>query len=249
MVERKRFLPKEAWRWVAVALIGFSLNSSTGQKEESQAVGENVLPETPWGQNLERGHLSSRGERWVLRTRPVPESPPESTQERKVESQWFKVKERMEAFPEKFSLQDFEDLEIYFPIYFEAEEKYHLSWFLLWIIHREESQVSRDPEAFTGRNGYRGPMQRDPGIYPENYVDEAVLGVPDYLFKIQTRHPTDTREIYFAAKKLRLNINNSGQEGLGAIWGALHGYSAKAPAIARFEIYRAYQGIFPDLTP
>lgn len=164
-------------------------------------------------------------------------------QEARAQQKWEEVKAIMETHPEKFSPQDFEDLKIYFPIYWEVATKYGqnkaFDWYTLWIFHKEETTVSQDEGTLAGENGYIGAMQRDPDFYPESYVDEAVKGLPECLKEISTRDPTDLREIAFAGRKL-----SEDYERLKDRRGAFRAYCAQFYADRRYFKDLALREIF-----
>lgn len=179
-----------------------------------------------------------------LRVRPIIEPSAEMV----CRSHWLEVEKVLKACPEEFSEQDFSDLQIYFPIYFKAGEKYDIPWYLLWIIHQQESDVSRDEYALLGRDGFNiGAMQRAWRVYPDSVAEQAAAFAPDFLREIQTRDPNDLREICFAAWKLDADgkwwSRQSGQTGDEAIHKALGAYCASIYADQRFEIYLALKPI------
>lgn len=161
-----------------------------------------------------------------------------------MQAEWAKVQKKMAENPNRFSEQDLIDLGIYFPVYWEAAKKYDLPWYLFPPTHQDESNVSLNPDAFTGFNGYKNGFQRNPYYYPESYVDEAVSGAPEYLFELETRHPSDVREAYFFARKIKDDGGYWGHEGDWAIVDALDAYSARGPAQSRFYRYTRLKEIF-----
>ena len=98
--------------------------------------------------------------------------------------------------------QQRKDFNMYFHMYWAAKEKYEVPWQLLWIAHIHETVVSRDPDPT--RSGFVGAMQRSSQFYPQEYVDDAILGW-EHLGLLPQRYPDDFREIFFASKKMRID--------------------------------------------
>lgn len=228
-----------------------SLYLLTGGGRNSQALAEEpsapLVSHTTEIFELEVNGKTLLVENGVLKPGPIITSEKASAEELEAKREWSKAKRVIEANPALFSPQDLKDTELYFPIFWEAAKKYELpSWIPLPILQKAESSFSRDKKAFTGKNGYVGGMQRDPIIYGEDYVDEAVSGAPEYLFNIETRHPSDIREIYFAARKLRADMDSSAHaEDLDwALVDALYAYSRGDHARDRSGRYLEYKNVF-----
>jgi len=154
------------------------------------------------------------------------------------------VMEIVENNPQVFSKQDVADIEMYYPIYKAAGDKFNVDWYLLWIVHQKESTVSRNPNAFNGSNGYAGAMQRNPYFYPEETVDGASEGL-EYLAELPQRHPTDSREIAVAAWKIsrdREVVQNRG--GSQPLLSALQAYGDDGEAYKRWQTYNGLKPIF-----
>ncbi len=135
-----------------------------------------------------------------------------------------KVRENPSIFDTE---NDIEDLQMYYPIYRAAEEKTGVDWFVLWVMHQQESTVSRDPNAFGGY--YAGSMQRDPNYHPQKIVDQISSDVA-FLADLPQRHFDDWKEIRWAAQKIKED-----KETTGSLLGAFLRYSAEGPAYRRLE--------------
>ena len=148
-----------------------------------------------------------------------------------------KIMEIVSSNPD-FLEDDLVDIAMYGQIYMRVGEKYQLPWYLLWIVHKAESRVSRDPNAFNGSSRHIGGFQRDPG-WRQSVVDAAAEGLED-LAGLPQRHPTDWREAAFAGWHLA-KIRKVDTE---IIRGALRSYSAQEPALDRYQVFLEYQQIF-----
>ena len=146
--------------------------------------------------------------------------------------------------PEKFTQQEVEDIEMYAPIYEAAGKKFGIDWYLLWIIHNQESGCSRDEMAFVPGALHYGAMQRAVGWYSKDKVGAASEDLL-YLRNLPQRHFDDWEEIAWAASKLRADMDNAQRNGKGnLVLEGLYSYSRKDIAEARFEAYEAYKPIF-----
>ena len=160
----------------------------------------------------------------------------------------------MNQYPGMFNEKDFADLDMYFPIYKAAEEKYGVDWRLLWIIHDQETLCSsmkettlvRDVSDYDQhgnrleRNILYGAMQRDKLSHPDSEVEEATNGL-EKLAAIPTRTSDDWKEIAWAAKFIAQLL----KEEHGNILNALKRYSATIPAIHRSQLYNFYRKNIP----
>lgn len=124
--------------------------------------------------------------------------------------------------------QQTEDLEIYYPIYRAAGDKFGVPWDLLWIVHEQESTVSRNAAAFESNIHY-GAMQRAVEFHPQEDVDRANVGL-EYLQALPARHFDDAVEIVWAAAAVG---EWSGEQ--NDFHRALLRYSARGPAEERFQ--------------
>ena len=164
-----------------------------------------------------------------------------------LEKSWPEQSEVMkivENNPQVFSEQDAVDVGMYYPIYKAAGDKFNVDWYLLWIIHQKESTVSRNPNAFNGSNGYVGAVQRNPYFYPEKIVDEASKGLEN-LADLSQRHPTDWREIAFAAWKISRDRDGYQKRGMSQpLLLALEAYGEDNEANKRWQTYNSLKPIF-----
>lgn len=99
-------------------------------------------------------------------------------------------------FTEQQRVDDFNE---YFPIYRAADLKYQVPWSLLWIIHADETTVSRDPGLNQGKQ-IKG-MQIDPNY--DQYLAEAPVGWEILSDLPGPRDPNDWEEILKAALYIR----------------------------------------------
>lgn len=156
----------------------------------------------------------------------------------------YAVMKIVEDNPQVFSKQDAVDVDMYYPIYKAAGDKFNVDWYLLWIVHQKESTVSRNLRAFDGSNGYAGAMQRNPYFYPEEIVDGASEGL-EYLAELPQRHPTDWREIAFAAWKVNRDQQAAKEKGRSQpLLSALQAYGDDGEAYKRWQTYNSLKPIF-----
>lgn len=105
--------------------------------------------------------------------------------------------------------QQVDDFKMYFPLYKAAEIKYGVPWYLLWIIHVQETTVSTDQD--TENTLSTGAMQRARSVkkYSPQYIQEAVSGFEYFkhyeqrLNKLKGSPTSDYEEIFFAARKIK----------------------------------------------
>lgn len=261
MAERKRlFIPPAEnllARWVAGVLVFAALNLVADQNILSKVSAEDLHHESRSSGRLifnsDRNPLVL--ENGAIKVVPLIETVGVETTgggseaivkspEEIMQAKWVEVQKIMEANPDRFSEQDFIDLGIYFPIYWEAGKKYDLPWYLLWVIHQEESHVSRDPNGLNGSNGYETGMQLTYLYTNKSYVADAMVNIPDYVFNFPTRDSRDIQGICAAAKKLHADGSFWGHEGDWAIIDGLHAYSAAGPAERRAATYLALKETF-----
>jgi hypothetical protein len=145
-----------------------------------------------------------------------------------------------------------EDFRTYFPFYKAAESKYGVPWSLLWIIHIQETNVSRsfDPEA----SGYLGAMQRSPKYYPDGVAQRAAANweflsnLPQRYHHKEGNRTSDFEEIFFAAWKISRDAASirEKQPSLSheeSILQANFSYCAAQHAEERIKQYRAIKNI------
>jgi hypothetical protein len=143
--------------------------------------------------------------------------------------------------PNNTSVDFKDDLEMYYPIYKAVEEKFNIPWHLLWIIHIEESSMSKNHDAFEkkdGSCGQYGAMQRHTCFHFDENVNFASKGL-ESLKDLPQRQHDDWKEISWAAMKLREDWDSK-----GSLLEALKRYSAEEPAIRRYNIYLENQKLF-----
>lgn len=129
-----------------------------------------------------------------------------------------------------------EDLKLYYPIYRAGQDKYGVPWELTWIIHQEESNVSRNPAAFESNIHY-GAMQRAVEYHTLEDRGRANEGL-EYLGNLPVRHSDDAMEIILATAEV-------------AEWAgpdrnferALYKYSASGPAADRFQKFEELENL------
>lgn len=152
-----------------------------------------------------------------------------------------------EGFKRLHSEQRMSDFEMYFPIYWGAQETHQAPWPLLWIMHVHETTVSREVDPDLGR--HKGAMQRDIRFYGTETVNEAVKGwrplryLPQRYKKGILWETNDYEEIFFAAWKLQndardIQSYNPSLSFDGAILQAQYRYCAKEFASQRIAKYR-----------
>ncbi len=124
--------------------------------------------------------------------------------------------------------QQTEDLQIYYPIYRAAQDRFGVPWELIWIIHEAESNISRNGSAYEC-NIHCGPMQRSVAYHPQEDVNRANVGL-EYLQNLPVRHFDDAAEIVWAAAAIDewAGLERDYQK-------ALLKYSARGPAQERFQ--------------
>jgi hypothetical protein len=115
-------------------------------------------------------------------------------------------KDLFEGFKEIPDSKRIEDYNLYFSMYKAGEEKYKVPWFLLWLLHEQESGASLHP--YPEQSGYVGGMQRSKYYYDEQYVAESIKGfeflnlLPQRYSKNTGAYTNDCEEIMFAARKI-----------------------------------------------
>ncbi len=167
-------------------------------------------------------------------------------EEQKTSEELQGVISKMKAHEDIFSDKYIKDVKMYYPIYKAVADKYHMDWYLLWIVHENETGASAGTRGFAPSSYYKGAMQRDPNIWTKNFVDNAAEGLED-LANVSQRHKDDWKEIAAGAKILQRNIERYANLGkTDAILNSLLLYSADGPAHKRFNLYQKYSKIFSD---
>lgn len=152
-----------------------------------------------------------------------------------------------------------EDFRMYFPLYAVGELQYEIPWFLLWIIHVQETTVSTDRNS----DGYyfRGAMQRWIG-HGDAQAAQAASGW-EFLADLEQRwtkprySTNDYEEILWAAEFIRkhalvrqLKARKEKRPELSweqAVLDAQYDYCARWVAEARIRQYRLVKTYFAPL--
>jgi hypothetical protein len=153
-----------------------------------------------------------------------------------------KMKEHKNIFSDKYV----QDVKMYYPIYKAVGDKYHMDWYLLWIVHENETGASAGWRGFVPESYYKGAMQRDPNTWDQDFVNNAAKGLED-LAKLPQRHQDDWKEIAAGAAILDRNIKH--YQNLGkdkAVFNALRLYSTLEAAKERFALYKRDRILFND---
>lgn len=167
-------------------------------------------------------------------------------EKQKTDEQLQSVLSKIKANEDVFSDKYIKDVKMYYPIYKAVADKYHMDWYLLWIVHENETGASAGKKGFVLNSYYKGAMQRDPNIWTNDFVDKAAEGLED-LVSIPQRHKDDWKEIAAGAKILDRNIEQYADLGkMNAILNSLLLYSADEQAYKRFELYKKYDKIFSE---
>lgn len=154
-----------------------------------------------------------------------------------------------------FAERDFTDIRMYFDIYKAAGELYGVDWRILWALHDKETICSYmketdqvkvyvwgyDKSGKPIENHLYGAMQRSINFFPDSKAEVAYSPLRERLKGIRTRVSTDAREIAWAAKRLSQLL----KEGKGDLIEALVRYSARKPAVKRWENYNLFSAYLP----
>ena len=142
-------------------------------------------------------------------------------------------------------LSDFDSINKYWLIYRFAQDAYDVKWYGLMLTHAHESTFSRDPAAFSPNRKVVGAMQRTKELYKESQVNEASRGY-EFLSRLSQNHPTDWKEILWAAWKLdqdaRVTSNADKKDRNWAIGDAIQRYSPDGEI--RRQEFETLRGIF-----
>jgi len=153
------------------------------------------------------------------------------------------ILELARTHPAEFTLSnqgsvDFEAIEMYYPIYRAAQERFGVPWALLYVMHGQESTFSADESCFAEGVIHYGAMQRSIAYHPQEDVDRYFSGM-EYLLTLPVRHFDDAKEIVYASAVMR---EYTDQE--GSIQEALFRYSAAGPARYRWAKYLEISALF-----
>lgn len=110
--------------------------------------------------------------------------------------------------------QRVEDVRRYYPVYCGASAKYGIGRVPLWMIHLDETAISRDPNP--GRFGFTGAMQRSGKLYSHQEAAEALEGW-EFLAEREdvyryhdpvgsSMRSSDPHEIFWAARYIRQRV-------------------------------------------
>ena len=174
----------------------------------------------------------------------LPALSPEQNREQKIKLELSEINKILDEHPNVFSKKYKTDINLYYPIYKLIADKFNIDWYLIFIVHENETGASAGWRGFTSESYYKGAMQRDPNIWTEDFVDKAAEGLED-LAGFPQRHKDDWREIAAGAAILERNIVQYKSEGNDtAVRKALLLYSANGPAEKRFALYERYKPMF-----
>ncbi|MBI3290521.1 hypothetical protein HYZ78_03945 [Candidatus Microgenomates bacterium] len=142
-------------------------------------------------------------------------------------------------------LDDIESIRKYYLIWRFAEDAYGIKWTALMLEQAHESTFSKNPIAFYPNRLVIGAMQRSRELYPQSQVEEAARGY-EFLAKLPQNHPTDWKEIMWAAWKLdqdaRATVNADKKDRNWVIGDAIERYSPDGQK--RREEFEVLRGIF-----
>lgn len=179
---------------------------------------------------------------------PIPVLSQKEKQDLEIKQELEQVVGIMQNHSDIFSDKYINDLKMYYPIYKVVADKFDIDWYLLFIVHENETGASAGEKGFAPESYYIGAMQRDPNIWDKDYVNKAAKGLED-LAKLPQRHKDDWREIAAAASMLSDNFyeyKSRGDSKNDAVKKALLRYSAEEPARTRFELYKQYSQVFEN---
>lgn len=102
-----------------------------------------------------------------------------------------------------------EDLNMYFDMYWAGWEKYQVPWYMLWVMHIQESTVSRDKKAENdgALQVYRGNLNSMPGLLNADDGYERLRDLPQRFSTRGGARTTDSQEILRGASYIRLFAN------------------------------------------
>ena len=237
---REAALGAVAWSTISVATILVALTGSRQDRQEINPDDRSFEPVKERQVNSLQLEKALFADDFILNSSPTPAPTP--THE-KIDTQ-EEVLGVIQAYPERFSSQDLEDVSMYYPIYQAAAEKYDLDWYVLWIIHKEESTCSFSVRAFEGGHEHYGAMQRALSWYSNADVDAASQGF-EYLSSLPQRHFDDWQEIVWAASKFKADADNAQSQGMeNPTLQAFIAYSRDDVAYRRWGTYQNYREVF-----
>ena len=130
-----------------------------------------------------------------------------------------------------------EAIQIYWPIYQTAADRFQVPWYLIWIIHGEESTFSKNPAAFDQARAHFGAGQRNRSLHPDWVIERYAAGF-EYLAQIPTRHPSDWKEILWMGAKLAEDSQTT-----GSLQNALARYSP-VNAAYYYSLFQFWTAVF-----
>lgn len=174
---------------------------------------------------------------------PEPTLSPKELREQKIKLELSEINKILDAHPNVFSRKYKKDINLYYPIYKPIADKFHIDWYLIFIVHEKETGASAGTRGFLPSSYYKGAMQRDPILWDEDYVKEAVKEL-EYLKDLPQRHSDDWREIATGAAILNRNIDFYARLGKNmAVFNSIRIYSPGSYD-ERFELYEKYKSLF-----
>lgn len=236
-----------------IALSAILALSISGAIKQSSASGETPYAPEPYPQNLfspvqiENIPTPTPYSNSKIETpSPLPSLSEEEIKKQKIQDELTNIVATMSSNPKVFSDKYIQDVKTYYQIYKEVADKYNLDWYLLFIVHENETGASAGTGGFSLDSYYKGAMQRDPNIWTQDFVNNASEGL-EGLGDLPQRKKDDWKEIAAGASILSRNINQYIELGKDkAVLNALLLYSADGPAHKRFEIYQKYNEIFSE---
>lgn len=174
---------------------------------------------------------------------PEPTLSPKELREQKIKLELSEINKILDAHPNVFSRKYKKDINLYYPIYKPIADKFNIDWYLIFIVHEKETGASAGTRGFLPSSYYKGAMQRDPILWDEDYVKEAVKEL-EYLKDLPQRHSDDWREIATGAAILNRNIDYYMRLGKDrAVFNSIRIYSPGS-FDKRFELYKEYKSLF-----
>lgn len=165
-----------------------------------------------------------------------------------VAQSFSKNKGKIQGLRENGSFVRLDLLSMYYPIYRVAQDRFDVPWYLLWVIHDDESTCSIDTDAFIKGREHYGAMQRSVMTYPQALVNEIAFGF-EYLSTLPQNHKDDWEEILWAASKISKDTEAAIKESPNKTWewgleDAVRAYSALAHAVNRVARAKVLRDIF-----
>jgi hypothetical protein len=156
---------------------------------------------------------------------------------------------KMHAHTEYFTPEMINVVEMYYPIYKAVGDKFNVRWYLIFLVHWEESTGDDNIQAFDGSSApHMGGMQINPDNYKNIDLKNATSDL-EYLKKLRTKHPErDLQDIAEGALILHTDIQkyeNHGYSEDDSVEIALEKYTnVKTGQYRFFAFYKPYEKIF-----